>query len=140
MFKSKAFAYNKFTVALTVQLCFDRIENIVGNGKRALYPHFLLFIALFSKGFFAINPFLNKPWFLSICNTALLKKTGGKKEEIAHIKAISPFLRVFSTRFENFMLFSSNLKFSSANSFTMEEFKCYFGKEYKFAFSYKGLV
>ena len=36
---------------------------------------------------------------------------------------------VFSTRFENFLSFSSSLKLSSANSFSLEESKiCHLGK------------
>ena len=38
-------------------------------------------------------------------------------------RAISPFPTVFSTRFENFLLFSSNSKLLSANSFNLEESK-----------------
>ena len=41
--------------------------------------------------------------------------------EIAHY--ISPFPIVFSTRLDNFQPFSSNLKLSSANSFSLEESK-----------------
>ena len=38
-------------------------------------------------------------------------------------RAISPFPTVFSTRFDNLLPFSSNLKLSSANSFSLEESK-----------------
>ena len=38
-------------------------------------------------------------------------------------RAISPFPTVFSTHLENFLPFSSNLKLSSANSFSLEESK-----------------
>ena len=51
------------------------------------------------------------------------------KGEIAPLRAISPFPTVFSTGFENFLQFSSNLKLSSANSFILEESKiCRLGK------------
>ena len=44
-------------------------------------------------------------------------------------RAISPFHTLFSTLLENFTPFSSNLKLSSANSFSLEESKiCRFGK------------
>ena len=43
------------------------------------------------------------------------------KEEIALKEAISPFPTVFSTGFENFLPFSSNVKLSSAISFKLEE-------------------
>ena len=39
------------------------------------------------------------------------------------LRAISPFPTVFSTRFNNFLPFSSNLKLSSANAFSLEESK-----------------
>ena len=38
-------------------------------------------------------------------------------------RAISPFPTVFSTHLDNFLPFSSNLKLSSANSFSLEESK-----------------
>ena len=42
--------------------------------------------------------------------------------------AISPFPTVFSTGLDNFVPFSSNLKLSSANSFSLEESKiCHLG-------------
>ena len=51
------------------------------------------------------------------------------KGEIARKRAISPFPTVFSTRLENFKLFSLNLKLSSASSFCLEESKiCCLGK------------
>ena len=48
-----------------------------------------------------------------------------EKGEIAHNeqRAISPFPTVFSTCLDNFLSFSSNLKLSSANSFSLEESK-----------------
>ena len=43
--------------------------------------------------------------------------------------AISPFPKVFSTQLESLLLFLSNLKLSSANSFSLEEPKiCHMGK------------
>ena len=38
-------------------------------------------------------------------------------------RAISPFPTVFSTHLDDFLLFSSSLKLSSANSFSLEESK-----------------
>ena len=54
-----------------------------------------------------------RPW-----ETSLLKTLWGKE-----LRAISPFPTVFSTRLDNFIPFLSNLKLSSANSFSMEESK-----------------
>ena len=41
------------------------------------------------------------------------------------LQAISPFPTLFSTRLENFLPLSSNLKLLSANSFNLEESKIY---------------
>ena len=65
-----------------------------------------------------VNPFPNKPWFLLVCSTSLLK-TLREKEKLLK-RAIFPFPTVFSTRLDNFMPFSSNFKLSSANSFSLE--------------------
>ena len=53
----------------------------------------------------SLNPFPNKPWFLRVCSTSL------------------------SNHLENPLPFSSNLKLSSANSFSLEESEiCRLGK------------
>ena len=73
------------------------------------------------------NPFPNKPLFLYVCSTGLLK-TLWKKEKLL-VMSNSPFLAVFSTLLENFLPFSSNSKLSSANSFILEESEiCHLGK------------
>ena len=41
--KLKAFAGNKINMAKMMISVFDKIENIVGKGKNAVYQHFLLF-------------------------------------------------------------------------------------------------
>ena len=76
----------------------------------------------------SINPFPYKSWLLCVCSRSLLKNTVGERE-IARKQAISPFPTVFSTLLDNFLPFSSNLKLSSANSFSLEESKiCHLGK------------
>ena len=51
------------------------------------------------------------------------------EEEIARNERFLLFKTVFSTLLENFLPFSSNLKLSSANSFSLEESKiCGLGK------------
>ena len=66
------------------------------------------------------NPFPNKPWFLRFCSTQSFENTVGKGE-IARNE--------FSTHLENFLPFSSNLKLSSANTFSLEASKiCCLGK------------
>ena len=61
--KTKAMADNKINV--TPELGFDlkRVENTVTIEK-------MLLISIFS---FSLNPFPNKPWFLCVCKTSLLK-------------------------------------------------------------------
>ena len=55
------------------------------------------------------SPFPNKPWFLRVCSTYLLKTLWER--------AISPFPTAFSNCSENFLPFSSNLELSSAKLF-----------------------
>ena len=64
--------------------------------------------------FFFLNPFLNKPLFLCVCSTNLLKtlwERGNCSE-----RAISPFPTLFSLLFEDFLPSSADLEFSSASS------------------------
>ena len=49
----------------------------------------------------------------------VFRKHCGKRRNCSS-RAISPFATVFSTRIKNFLPFSSNLKLSSANSFTLK--------------------
>ena len=75
----------------------------------------------------SINPFQNKPWFLKVCSTSLLKKIW-EKEKLRVMSNFS-FSHSFSTCFENFWPFSSNLKLSTANSFQFGRVKnLLFGK------------
>ena len=70
-----------------------------------------------------INPFPNKPWFLRVCSISLYENTVGKGE-IAQNEQFLLFFTVFTTHLENFFLrFSSNLKLSSANFFSLEASK-----------------
>ena len=75
------------------------------------------------------NLFANKPWFLRPCSTTLsVLKTLWEKEKLL-VTSNFTFSAVFSTRLRNFMLFSSNSKLSSANSFNLEKTKiCRLGK------------
>ena len=43
-----------------------------------------------------LNPFPNKPWFLCVYSTSLLKTLGKRRN--CSLRAISPFPTVFSTR------------------------------------------
>ena len=72
-----------------------------------------------------LNLFPNKPWFLRVCSKCLLKKknTAGKGE-IARNEQFLLFPQCFSICLEtNFLPCSSNLKSSSANSFSLEKSK-----------------
>ena len=65
-----------------------------------------------------LNPSLNKPLFLCVCSTSLWKTLVGKVE-IAHNEQFLLFTQCF-LRLWRTMLFSSNLKLSSAKSFSLE--------------------
>ena len=78
--------------------------------------------------FMVINLFPNKPWFLRVCSKSLLK-TMWEKEKLLLMSNFSFSPTVFSNHVENFLPLSSNLKFSSANSFSVEESEiCWFVK------------
>ena len=52
------------------------IKNIVGKGENAGNQHFLFSSKMFSHGQRqkpSFNPFPNRPWFLRVCSTSLLK-------------------------------------------------------------------
>ena len=100
------------------------IETIVGKGENAGYQHFLLVFQCFlfhQAEILPFNPFPNKPWFLRVCSSSLLKTLG--KGEIACNEQFLLFPTVFSTRLENFLPFSSNSKLPTANSYSLEESK-----------------
>ena len=68
------------------------------------------------------------PGFLRVRRTVLLK-TRCKKEKLLVTSSFSFFATVFSTRLKKFLPFSSDLKVSSANSFSLEGSKtCRLGK------------
>ena len=71
-----------------------------------------------------VNPFPNKPWFSNVCSVSLLK-TLWEKEKLLITSDFSFSPLVFSTHLENFLPFSSNLKYSSSNSFSLEESKIF---------------
>ena len=53
--KLKAFADNTLNASKNMNFVSDRIENIVGKGENAGYPHFLFFAQYFKS-------FLPKSW------------------------------------------------------------------------------
>ena len=87
----------------------------------------LRWLLTMSKSTTCENPFPNKPWFLRVCSTSLLKTLWEKGKLL--VKEQFLLFPVFSTRFWNFLPLSSNLKLSSSNSFSLEESKiCCLGK------------
>ena len=105
------FADNNFKFHENERKLSKLVENTVGKGEIAHYEQFLLFLQCFQKACFPgaskgviewewVNPFPNKPWFLCVCSTSLLK-TLWEKEEL-HVTSnfsISQcflfFLRIF---------------------------------------------
>ena len=82
-----------------------------------------------TKSNFSIIPFPNKPWFLRVCSTSLFK-TLLQKEKLPATSNFSLSYSV-STCFDSLLPFSSSLKLSSANSFSLERSKiCRLGKGY----------
>ena len=61
------------------------------------------------------------PYFLNVCSTSLLKTL--RKKKILLLISNFSFPTVFSTFLEKFLPFSSSLKLSSTNSFSLEEFQ-----------------
>ena len=96
--------------SLSAQMVVPPFHFISSSGKSSCYI------------FILINPFPNKPWFLHVCSTSLLK-TLWEKEKLLVISNFS-FSHSVSTSSENFLLSSSlNLKMSSANFSSLEESK-----------------
>ena len=140
--KLKEFADDNFKLDENGRKLSKQVENTVGKGEIARYEQFLLFPQCFQKACFPgaskgvivwewVNQdslsFPNKPWFLHVCNTSLLKHFGKRRN--CSLRAISPFPKVLSILLEKFLPFSSNLKLLSANSFSLEESKiCHLGK------------
>ena len=60
-------------VSQVVNSVFERVENNVENGENAGYWHFHIFPQCF-------NPFPNKPLFLRVCSTSLLKTLWEKEK------------------------------------------------------------
>ena len=74
-----------------------------------------------------LNSFPNKPWFLRVFSTSLLKTLWGKEKLL--VTSNFPFTHSVFYCLENFLQFSSNLKLSSADCFNFEESKiCCLGK------------
>ena len=109
--------------------CFLEVQKTLENEKLLAFFFLDFFFSqvLFLCTCYLLNPFRNKPWFLHVYITSLLK-TVWETKKLMLVK-ISPFPAVFSTRLGNFVQFLSNFKLSSANFFSLEQFKiCHLGK------------
>ena len=139
----------------TVPQClqYKSFENTVRKGAIARNEQFVLFHSVFyalgelsaifikfkivaCKAFefeslkFAVLIWVLSKQFLSVCSTSLLK-TRCEKERLLVTSNLS-FSTVFSTRWENFPLFSSNLKLSPAKPLSLKESKfCRFDMGFK---------
>ena len=91
--KLKVFADDKLIVTKMIISVFDREENYVEKREIACISNFS-FSHNVSKGFLPrpskgvnvwewVNPFPNKPWFLCVCSSSLLKTLVGKKKLFA---------------------------------------------------------
>ena len=116
-------------------LAFKRIANIVGQAQK----YFLLFKSFFffflsrsvkleivsrmvkEGDFLLLKPLPKKPWFLRVCSKRLLT-TLWEKEKLL-ISSDFSFSHSVLYPFNNFLQFSSTLKLSSADYFSLEESK-----------------
>ena len=64
---------DKINFTQILMFVLEKVENIAGKGENAGYQHFLLFPQCY-------NPSLNKPWFLRVCYTSLLKTLREKEK------------------------------------------------------------
>ena len=55
LFKLNTFAADNFSVAQMAEFCFDRVENIVGKGKKCWKPAFSPFPNMFFEGFLSVS-------------------------------------------------------------------------------------
>ena len=95
--------------------------NLVAKRRKCRSPACLLFWQCF------LTLFQTSPGFY-VSEVQVIWKHCAKRWNCSYW-AISPFPTVFSNHLENSLPFSSNLKLSSANSFSLEESKiCQFGK------------
>ena len=115
--KLKKYADDSFKFDENGRKLSKRIENTVGKGEIARYEQFLLFPQCFQKAcfpgaskgvivwewvklmfskllFLSLKSSLNKPWFLRVCSTSLLK-TLWEKEKLLVMSNFSFFHSVF---------------------------------------------
>ena len=96
---------------------FNWVENIVGKEENAGYQHFLSFPMFSKEG----KPIPTQWHHLTPLGNMPFEHTVGKGE-IARNEQFLLF-PVYSICLDNFLPFSSNVRLSSANSFSLEESK-----------------
>ena len=90
--KLKVFAGDKINVTEKLKSVLGRVENIVGKVENVIFTtQSQLLITLGKKPY---NPFPNKPWFLRVCSTSLLK-TLWKKKELLIMSNFSVYPSIF---------------------------------------------
>ena len=102
--------YHNYVLTNKTRTIFSFKKSLVTCGERFTQNghHFTI------GNYLPFNPFSNKPWFLRVCSTSLLKTLLEKE-------------KLLVTR--TFFFFSSHSKLSSAYSFSLEESKiCRLGK------------
>ena len=104
--KFKAFADDKWNVAKIIIYVFDRVQNIVGKGENAGYPQ------SFQKASFSGLWKVGIVW--KELNVESVENIKGKGENASYYHSHG----IFKT-----LTFSTNLKLSSANYFSLEESK-----------------
>ena len=69
------FADHKISMTQKITVCTGQGRQYCGKMRECLLSAFSCFPILFFKAFLlrVINPFPNKPWFLCVCITSLLK-------------------------------------------------------------------
>ena len=107
----------------------ESTENVVkAEEEKNVLSGIFFFSNNTSIKIFLLNPFPKSPGFY-VSVVQVFWKHCGKRGKCSW-RDISPFPTLFSTRFENFVPLSSNLKLSSSNSFSLEESKiCCLGKD-----------
>ena len=123
--KLKAFCILQNKCEWKVQIWFGKGRKHCGKKRKCWLPAFSPFHILFSKAIYfrVINPFPHNDTFGRLVEINLLK-TLSEKEELLVTSNFSFSHSVFFSFFlDNFLPFSSNLKLSSANFFSLEESK-----------------
>ena len=107
-------SYFSFSHSVFKRLVMQTSENNLAFQNTGL-------VIMLSASMLLIKTFPNKPLFLRVCSTSLLK-TIREKEKLL-VKSNFSLSHTGFTRLENFLPFISSLKLSHANSFSFERAK-----------------